>query len=156
MGSDNPTPKKEVASALAVSVAPIPGRETIARIVEQVFAARGISRGGTPRPYNPASSPAPLDAAAAVAPAAAPVPAPTKTEVPLHQTLASTASAAAPPIEVAEFVCENDVRSALAHNQKIFVGPKTIVTPSARDFGNAHEAFVVTDMVSTASRKPRN
>ena len=51
-----------------------------------------------------------------------------------------------PKIEVAEFVSENDVRSALSRNEKIYLGPKTIVTPSARDFGSDHDIFVLTDL----------
>jgi len=59
-------------------------------------------------------------------------------------------SAAAPPQEVAtpppagepaEFVCEDDVRAALAGNGVIVVGARTIVTPAARDLANAHGVF---------------
>jgi len=32
-----------------------------------------------------------------------------------------------------EFVCEADVRDAIRENRKIPIGPKTIVTPAARD-----------------------
>jgi acetaldehyde dehydrogenase (acetylating) len=152
--------KPEVPSGSAPDAAAgavVPDRQTIARIVEQVFAARGISRGGTPKPDNPAPSPAPLEAAAAVAPVPAPIPAPAKTEEPRPRIPASSTTApAAPPIEVAEFVCEDDARSALAHNQKIFLGPKTIVTPSARDFGNSNDLFVVTDIIPTPTRKRRS
>jgi acetaldehyde dehydrogenase (acetylating) len=38
----------------------------------------------------------------------------------------------APP-PVVDFVCEEDVRRALREARKIYIGPKTIVTPSARD-----------------------
>jgi acetaldehyde dehydrogenase (acetylating) len=136
--------------AVGPSAAIVPDRQTIARIVEQVFAARGISRGGAPQPDNQPSAPAPLAAAAVV-----PVPAP-----PPVQNEGAVAPASvkppAPPIEVAEFVCEDDARSALAHNQKIFLGPKTIVTPSARDFGNSNDLFIVTDIIPTPTRKRRN
>ncbi len=175
-GSDVKTPIKdikEVASApetsavasgtdaAPTSAAVVPDRQTIARIVEQVFAARGISRGGTPKPDNPASSPAPLEAAAAVAPASAsasaPNPPPAKAEEPRPPVPASSGVPPAPPrIEVAEFVCEDDARAALEHNEKIFLGPKTIVTPSARDFGNSNDLFVVTDIIPTPTRKRRN
>ena len=59
-----------------------------------------------------------------------------------------------PKIEVAEFVSENDVRSALSRNEKIYLGPKTIVTPSARDFGSDHDIFVLTDL-APAPKKSR-
>jgi hypothetical protein len=32
-----------------------------------------------------------------------------------------------------DFVCEADVRDAIRAGNKIFIGPKTIVTPAARD-----------------------
>ena len=59
-----------------------------------------------------------------------------------------------PPAEVApeepkpapkpvEFVCEADVRDAIRENRKIFIGPKTIVTPSARDLAGASDILVM-------------
>jgi acetaldehyde dehydrogenase (acetylating) len=41
------------------------------------------------------------------------------------------------------FVCEDDVRTAIQSNSKILVGRKTIITPSARDIGDANDVFVV-------------
>jgi hypothetical protein len=60
-----------------------------------------------------------------------------------------------PPIEVAEFLSENDVRQALTRNRKLYIGPKTILTPSARDLGGEHDVFIVTDIVP-APRKRRS
>jgi acetaldehyde dehydrogenase (acetylating) len=40
------------------------------------------------------------------------------------------------------FVCEDDVRVALSTGQKILVGEKTIITPAARDAGDAAGIFV--------------
>jgi ethanolamine utilization cobalamin adenosyltransferase len=39
------------------------------------------------------------------------------------------------------FVCEADVRAALKENRKITVGPKTIITPSARDLAAQFNVF---------------
>lgn len=47
---------------------------------------------------------------------------------------------AAPP-QPAAFVCEADVRLAIKDGRKILIGPKTIVTPAARDLGNENKAF---------------
>jgi len=44
---------------------------------------------------------------------------------------------------IADFVCENDVRAALEASKKIYIGPKTIVTPSARDLGARHDILVL-------------
>ena len=41
----------------------------------------------------------------------------------------------------AEFVSEDDVKRAIQKGEKIYVGPKTIITPSARDIGDPAEVF---------------
>jgi len=43
--------------------------------------------------------------------------------------------------QAADFVSEDDVRRAIQKGEKIYVGPKTIITPSARDIGNPAEVF---------------
>ncbi|MBI4475142.1 MAG: hypothetical protein HY646_20925 [Acidobacteria bacterium] len=45
----------------------------------------------------------------------------------------------------AGFVCEDDVRSAVQGNSKISIGKKTIITPSARELGEANDVFVVVE-----------
>lgn len=47
--------------------------------------------------------------------------------------------------EAVPFVCEDDVRAALRDSQRIVVGPRTIVTPAARDLAERHGVFVETD-----------
>jgi ethanolamine utilization cobalamin adenosyltransferase len=42
----------------------------------------------------------------------------------------------------ADFVCEDDVRAALKAGRKVLIDEKTIVTPSARDLGEAQKVFV--------------
>jgi acetaldehyde dehydrogenase (acetylating) len=42
----------------------------------------------------------------------------------------------------AAFVCEDDVRAALKAGRKVLIDEKTIVTPSARDLGEAQKLFV--------------
>lgn len=49
----------------------------------------------------------------------------------------------APPVTIAEFVCENDVRAAIQQGRKIYIGPKTIVTPAARDLAEQYDVLVV-------------
>jgi acetaldehyde dehydrogenase (acetylating) len=48
--------------------------------------------------------------------------------------------AAAPP--AVDFVCEADVRDAIRENRKIYIGSKTIVTPSARDLAEPSDILV--------------
>jgi acetaldehyde dehydrogenase (acetylating) len=43
-----------------------------------------------------------------------------------------------------DFVCEEDVRTALAAGRKIVVSDRTIVTPAARDLGESRQVFVTT------------
>jgi acetaldehyde dehydrogenase (acetylating) len=43
--------------------------------------------------------------------------------------------------QAADFVSEDDVRRAIQKGEKIYIGPKTIVTPSARDLGDPAEVF---------------
>jgi hypothetical protein len=43
--------------------------------------------------------------------------------------------------KAADFVSEDDVKRAIQKGEKIYVGPKTIITPSARDIGEPAEVF---------------
>jgi acetaldehyde dehydrogenase (acetylating) len=43
---------------------------------------------------------------------------------------------------IADFICEDDVRTALREGRKLIVGEKTIITPSARDLGEAQRVFI--------------
>jgi acetaldehyde dehydrogenase (acetylating) len=43
-----------------------------------------------------------------------------------------------------DFVCEDDVRTALAAGRKIVVSDRTIVTPAARDLGESRQVFLST------------
>jgi len=78
-----------------------------------------------------------------------------KPEIMRPQAGASYA-AAAPPLtsfrqlqpempKAAAFVCEDDVRAAIAGNTQIGLGKKSIVTPSARELGEASGVFVAVD-----------
>jgi len=124
------------------------------RIVERVLAARGIPRAN---PETAASATAAQAAVPAVPPSqiAAPVAASSAVGAGLRPapTPSEAAPAPAPPkpvapaVQVAEFVSESDVRAALSRGEKIYLGPKTIVTPSARDLGAEHDIFVTTDII---------
>lgn len=46
------------------------------------------------------------------------------------------------PEAPAAFVCEDDVRAAVKAGRKVVVDEKTIITPSARDLGEAQKVFV--------------
>jgi ethanolamine utilization cobalamin adenosyltransferase len=57
---------------------------------------------------------------------------------------------------VEEFVSESEVRTALAKSAKIYIGPKTIVTPAARDLADSNKVFVVTDIAPASTKKSRS
>lgn len=46
-------------------------------------------------------------------------------------------------VQPVDFVCEQDVRSAIQNRQKICISSKAIVTPAARDLASAHDIIVV-------------
>ena len=46
-----------------------------------------------------------------------------------------------PPQAPVAFVCEDDVRAAIKEGRQILIGEKTIVTPAARDLGEASRIF---------------
>ncbi len=127
-------------------------RETIVAAVECYLAERGIRLDVPPagQPIAPApAAPRPATVAQVVdqflanktksAPPAHPSPPPTPAP-----PAAPPSSKPAPEVKIADFVCENDVREAIEASRKIFIGPKTIVTPSARELGDQHDILVAT------------
>ena len=142
----------------------LPNRETIAQVVERVMAAHGIARGsGAPKAAPAAKElPSPSAVAAEIADRVfgspgrpQPEPAPNsstvspikpKAEAPIPPAIPPRSeSPTKPAVEISPFVSENDVRRAMTRSEKIFIGPKTILTPSARDLGMEHEVFVETE-----------
>jgi acetaldehyde dehydrogenase (acetylating) len=51
----------------------------------------------------------------------------------------------APPVDVVNFVCEDDVRRAMVLRKKIYINRKTIVTPAAGDLNHSADVLVRTD-----------
>jgi acetaldehyde dehydrogenase (acetylating) len=56
--------------------------------------------------------------------------------------ISGTTSGTAHPQAVARFVCEEDVRQALALGRTILIDDRTIVTPLARDLGEARKVLI--------------
>jgi hypothetical protein len=125
MTSPLPAAKKSAPVAATASPAATPkvSREEIAAIVDRFLANR------------PETTPTPL-----------PSP-PPRVEVPTPPRPANggNAAGAAEPSrngrQAADFVSEDDVKRAIQKGEKIYVGPKTIITPSARDIGDPAEVF---------------
>jgi hypothetical protein len=131
----------------------LPDRQTIARIVERVFTQRGIPRRGETKP-SPAAESEAAPSAPAAGPASTGAPERPSPGAGKEQSAKQAAtSVEAPPVQVSAFVSENDVRSAIARREKIFIGPRTIVTPSARDLAAQHEIFVETQLPPSRPQK---
>jgi acetaldehyde dehydrogenase (acetylating) len=90
---------------------------TLAARIDDFLAARGV------RPAPPPTVEAPAATAVEASPRARP---------------AATAGANQQPVE---FVCEDDVKVAARNGRKILVGERTIITPAARDLGEAERVF---------------
>jgi len=60
----------------------------------------------------------------------------------IHELKPQAATNGANPSTV-DFVSETDVRNAIEKGEKIFITPKTIVTPAARDLGDERDIFAV-------------
>jgi len=56
---------------------------------------------------------------------------------------AKPATPAPPPLPIVDFVCESDVRQAMRESRKIYIGPKTIVTPAARELAATQDTLVM-------------
>jgi len=151
---------EEALPPVAEETGGVVARSTVASAVEKFLASRGYS-------VKPAVAPAPVAVPVAKAdlrsvvenvvdqfltrrpaPAAAPAAAPT---APCACSLkpaepapaAKPAEPPAPVIQIVDFVCEADVRAAMAQKKKIYIGPKTIVTPSAREAAAMDEILVL-------------
>jgi acetaldehyde dehydrogenase (acetylating) len=59
------------------------------------------------------------------------------------QETRSNQGAEVPAVPIAEFVCEADVRGAMHKSAKIYIGPKSIVTPAARELAEQHDILVL-------------
>jgi hypothetical protein len=115
----SPLKPRPAATSVAPVLAPAPvDRAEIASLVDRFLAERREEPA-------PAAAPAPAAPPPPAAPEAAPAPEPP----------------APAPAAPAEFVCEDDVRTAIRDGRKIPVDAKTIITPAARELGDAREVF---------------
>jgi acetaldehyde dehydrogenase (acetylating) len=122
--------------------------DTLTRRIDAFLSSRGISGGPTAPPpaavgrLRPAST-----NASSVSPAELPTiksesPKPIGASGPTSLPATTPPATSAAPTSPAQFVCEDDVRSAVKMGQKIVVGERTIITPAARDAGEAAKIFV--------------
>jgi acetaldehyde dehydrogenase (acetylating) len=103
-------------------------RGTVIAAVEKYLASRGVTSAATSNVPGIVDRFLSAKKSAGASPAP---PAPAQVPTPTAQP------------SIAAFVCENDVRDAMQGSRKIYVGPKTIVTPSARDLGDQFGILVL-------------
>jgi hypothetical protein len=115
------TARATTADSAARGTAPKVSRREIAAIVDRFLANR------EPEPPLPISTPA--------------APRPDYSTSAAREQVVAPAPAAANGRKAAEFVSEDDVKRAIEKGEKIYVGPRTIITPSARDIGDPAEVF---------------
>ena len=69
-------------------------------------------------------------------------PTPLSPQAPYGPSAPSAVGVPVPGVEPEKFVCEEDVRVAVREGRKILITEQTIVTPSARDAGEAAKVFI--------------
>ncbi|MFN8006834.1 MAG: acetaldehyde dehydrogenase (acetylating) [Terriglobia bacterium] len=106
-------------------------RHEISEVIDKLLSQRNIPLPASPPLGSwiepPQASAPPPPPACPLPPSAPPPPAP------------------APRPAATPFVCEDDVRTAIKNNQKIYVNSKTIITPSGRDLGTDKGVLVFVD-----------
>ena len=136
--SDNISPRHLLnIKRLAYEVRPRPG----ARPHGTPTAAASATVSGAPPLPQPPARPSPLPVSA------------DQVRDGLERVLAGRGGAPSPappaapslPSAPAEFICEDDVRRAIREDRHLLVGPRTIVTPAARDAGTASGTLVWQD-----------
>ncbi len=130
-------PSPAIAAGTAAAPAPAKKESVSPSSIAAEIAARffGPSAGSAGK-----KDPAPAAPSGASSIASAPV-----SPAPAASIEKKSEAAAKAAIEIQVFVSENDVRRAMTRSEKIFIGRKTILTPSARDLGLEHEVFVETE-----------
>jgi acetaldehyde dehydrogenase (acetylating) len=135
-------PNETAPRAVAASSGPI-DRGTVVAAVERYLAARGAPSQGGAAPHPTAADVVDRFLSRRTGGAAA-AGFSCLTDPLGGGSCASVPEASQPPSspQPVDFVCEADVRAAIRENRKIYIGPQTIVTPSARDLAEPSDILV--------------
>jgi acyl-CoA reductase-like NAD-dependent aldehyde dehydrogenase len=133
-------------------------KSQISAAVERYLAERGLwnvsaasAPAGSAKPSNPRSGTADivdrflsgLRSSPIVEAPSCPLPSQPGASAETTSAPATPDAPVAPAIQIVDFVSEQEVRVAIQKSQKIYIGPKTIVTPLARDLAAAHDTLVL-------------
>lgn len=122
----NQAAQPERAAARTIN-APAVDRASIAALVDRFLAERHAHQ----HQHQPAPPPA-----------MPPQTPPPTSQAPAPQAQSAPSNPGATNGRVYDFVCEEDVKQAIASREKIHINSKTIITPAARDLGEEREVFV--------------
>jgi acetaldehyde dehydrogenase (acetylating) len=128
--SSNVKPVAPAASGPAGKI----NRQEIAAIVDRFLAGKGVEGVQSPSPLPP--PPIEVEAGSMYTAPAPPKPAP-----PVEANGKERVSPTSNGNKAVDFVSEDDVRRAIQKGEKIYISPKTIITPAARDIGEPAEVF---------------
>jgi hypothetical protein len=156
-GASQPLAAQPLARSAGASAAPAVSKQTVISAVERYLAGRGINLQPAENSPSPASaqtvrsSVIPEVSAQVVdrflsSRKAASNPASDSGGCPSCVAASPPAEAPQPPapaVRIVDFVAEADVRTAIEQSKKIFIGPKTIVTPAARELADRHDTLVL-------------
>jgi hypothetical protein len=120
-------------------------RQEIAAIVDRFLAGKSVDARSVASPPSPLPQPPVVSEPGSMYSAPAPTPeakiaAPNgseRTPEPVSKPVNASANGSKP----VDFVSEDDVRRAIQKGEKIYITPKTIITPAARDLGEPAEVF---------------
>jgi acetaldehyde dehydrogenase (acetylating) len=123
------------------------GADTLMQRIDQFLATRGIvDKSGASRSAGASAPATPKTAPGTAASPETPPGAAASPEASPSAGASAPATKDATPAKEeskpADFVCEDDVRQAIKAGRTILVGERSIITPSARDLGEAKRIFV--------------
>ncbi len=121
--------KRGITVASPGTAAPAAELTSVATQVVDRFLAARQAENPPPAPGGPTCS------SCALPPAAAPESEPQQPAEPERE----------PEIRIVDFVCERDVREAIEASRKIYIGPRTIVTPAARELASRGDILVLAE-----------
>lgn len=101
-------------------------RDAIARLVDDFLQSKGRSGSGVPSPSNPAVAGEDIRSDSA-------------DRMAKFHDVGGGSTGFGPPVD---FVSEDDVRRAAFDGRKIVIGPKTIITPAAKDLASEKNVFI--------------
>jgi acetaldehyde dehydrogenase (acetylating) len=138
------TPEIKSAAGAAVPPPAAPAsidRQTVVAAVEKYLAQKGLATSAAKPAGDVAGVVDRFLAVRRTSGASIPNPACTSCSQPVAQE--TKPAVPAPQIAIVDFVAESDVRDAVRQGRKIYIGPKTIVTPAAREAAAAGDILVM-------------